>query len=103
LTNHHHATLAILPKKAINVIKQNGYQFFIGCKSHRFKQQISKFYLQFLSTGASFHIYYRSLTDTNVIASICACVEFVDKVLIFAFLKWWLFTARHNARIATVA
>jgi len=41
-------------------------------------QQISKFYLQILSTEVSLYIYDRPLTDTNVIASVC--VEFADKI-----------------------
>jgi len=49
-----------------------GISFLLVAKATALKQQISKFYLQILSTEASFHIYYRPLTDTNVSTSICA-------------------------------
>ena len=41
-------------------------------KATALKQQISKFYLQILSTEASFYIYDRPLTDINAITSTCA-------------------------------
>ena len=46
--------------------------------------QISKFYLQILSTESSFYICDRLLTEINVMASFCArCVKFVDRIMIF--------------------
>ena len=61
-----------VPNKAENVIKQNWNQFVLVIKATALEQQISKFYPQILSTEASFYIYDMSLTDTNVIASVCA-------------------------------
>ena len=53
---------------------------------------MSKFYSQILSSDASFYIYHRPLTEVNVIVSFC--VEFADKILIFAILKWRLLQQR---------
>jgi len=72
--------------KTANIIKQNWNQFLLVIKATALKHQISQFYPQILSTEASFCSYDRPLTDITVVAS----VEFVDKILIFAALEWWL-------------
>ena len=54
------------------IIKQIWNQFLLAVKAIALKQQISNFYPQILSTEASFYIYDRPLTDTNVIASVRA-------------------------------
>ena len=51
---------------------KNWLQFLLIVKAVVLKQQISKFYLQILSTEDSFYIYERPLTEINVIASFCA-------------------------------
>ena len=51
---------------------KNWLQFLLIVKAVVLKQQISKFYLQILSTEHSFYIYERPLTKINVIASFCA-------------------------------
>ena len=51
--------------------KVAGNQFLLVVKATALKQQISIFYPQILSAEASFYIYDRPLTDTNIIASIC--------------------------------
>jgi len=63
-------------------------QFLLVVKATTLKLQISKFYLQILSTETSFYIYNRPQTDINVIARIH--VLNVDKILIFAILLQWL-------------
>jgi len=54
------------------IIKQNWNQFLLVVKPIALKQQISKFYPEILSTETSFYIYDRPLTDTYVIARLCA-------------------------------
>jgi len=46
--------------------------FLLLVKATALNQQISNFYQQILSTGASFYIYDRPVTGINVIASVCA-------------------------------
>ena len=74
LTDRHYLTLSILPNKTANIIKQNWNQFLLVVKATALKQQIPTFYPQILSIESSFYIqiYGRPLTDTNVIASVCA-------------------------------
>ena len=72
LTDLHRPTLLVLPKKTANIIKQNWNQLLLVVKATALKQQISNFYLQILSTQASFYIYDRPVTGINVIASVCA-------------------------------
>jgi len=67
LTDRHN-----LPNKTANIIKQNWNQFLLVVKATTLKQKMSNFYLQILSTEASFYIYDRPMTDKNVIASVCA-------------------------------
>jgi len=61
LTDLHHPTPSILPNKTTNIITQNWNQFLLVVKATALKQQISNFYLQILSTEASFYIYDRPL------------------------------------------
>ena len=65
---------SILPNKTANIIKQDRNQFLLVVKATALKQDISTCYpqIEILSTEASFYIYDRPLTGTNVIASVCA-------------------------------
>jgi len=80
--------------KNCNII-QTRLQFLFVVKATALKQQISKFYLQILTTEASFYIYERSLTDMNVIA-----VRWnAGKNVIFAVLKRWLLQEREKLKL----
>jgi len=54
------------------IIKPKWNQFLLVVKAATIKQQISKFYPQILSTGASNHIYVSYWPVINVKASVCA-------------------------------
>jgi len=56
--------------KTANIIKTKLNQLLLVVNATALKQQISKLCPQILGTEASFYIYNRPLTDTNVIASV---------------------------------
>jgi len=58
---------------------KNWLHFLFFVKVAALKQQMSKFYLQILSTAASFYIYNRQLTEIHVMASFC--VQFADNII----------------------
>ena len=53
----------LLRDKTANIIKQRWNQFLLVLKATALKQQISKFYLEILSTEDSFCIYDRPLLN----------------------------------------
>ena len=82
-------------------MKQNWYQFLLVVKATPLKQQIA--YQNFIRR-------FKAQTDANdqtntFVLGLCElaacrrpkcaiyllCLEFADKILIFAVLKWWLF------------
>jgi len=65
--------------KSAKIIKQKLASLSFLCKTASFKQQMSKCYPQILSTEASFYICDKPHK--------LVCVEFADKILIFAVLK----------------
>jgi len=65
-------------------LKQNGNRFFVVVKGTALKHQISEFYPQNQRIDASDHIY---VSQYMACKSWLLCVEFVNKILIFAVLK----------------
>jgi len=63
-------------------MKENWNKFLLFVKAIALNSRYKKFYLQTLSTEASFYIYDRPLTDINVIASVC------DSGFVFNNNKW---------------
>ena len=77
----------------MKIIKQNWNQFLLILKANVVKataqkHQISTFYLQLQRIDASHHIY---VSQWPVI-----CLEFADKILIFAVLERWLLQLRET-------
>ena len=72
--------------KYFNYKNKNWLQFRFIVKAAVLKQQISKFYPQILSTEDSDHIYFSQRPFINVKADLL-CLEFADKILIFAVLE----------------
>jgi len=64
---------------------KNWLQFLFIAKAAVLKQQISKFHPQIQRTEASDHTYFSQRPFINVKASLC--LEFADKILIFAVLE----------------